>query len=233
MNKEFDKLYEQFVHNPSSFKVGSDLIETKNNLGETLFHYFVIENCIEYASILLNLGAKIDTVDNYHRTPLQNTAILGNSEMLRWLLKNGADPCYQHGESGETALFYSLSHNHHECSKILLENENVDPNQLCKSGRSLSMSIAYSADQESYRLLHEAGAKIFEYKNSVGLSAISELVTYDNYEVLKYLLTTIEDKDINDLILNNEFHSILLDNNKSSKLLFEAGLTGDWTGGFE
>ena len=104
---------------------------------------------------------------------------------------------------------------------------------MYQNDRSLSMAVAYSADGESYKLLHEAGAKIFEYKNSIGLNAISVLVTNDNYEALKYLLTIIEDRDINKFILNNEFSSILQDNNKSSRLLFEAGLTGDWTGGYD
>ena len=92
----FDKTAQFLIQEPSA-------IHAQNSTGETVFHWFVIENEIEIISWLRAHGAEIDNKTNCGDTPLLEAASLGYLDMCQYLLSIGADPCIKN-DLGYTAI---------------------------------------------------------------------------------------------------------------------------------
>lgn len=60
--------------------------------GRNGLHVAAEASSIEIADYFLNRGVAIDTIDGEKRTPLMLAVIAGKPEMVRWLLRQGADP---------------------------------------------------------------------------------------------------------------------------------------------
>ena len=67
-------------------------------------------------------GIPIDFTDEYDRTPLVMAAYYDREEMLKKLLKLGADPNYQCEDSGETALMIAAEANLLNIITLLIES---------------------------------------------------------------------------------------------------------------
>ena len=72
-------------------KEDPSLLNVRDGVGETVFHYVVIENRIDLAQKLLDAGSNVDATEYWHTSPLMNAAELGYLEMVKWLVRNGAD----------------------------------------------------------------------------------------------------------------------------------------------
>lgn len=92
-----------------------------NSIGETALADVVIENYLEAARFLLDLGADVNTRGLSAETPLMYAAGLGYREMVALLLERGADVNAQDGEQ-ETALFKAARHGYAEVCEALLES---------------------------------------------------------------------------------------------------------------
>ena len=79
------------------------LLHARDGVGETAFHYAVVENRLDVATALLEWGSEINTSDHSSATPLMHAVELGYLEMVTWLVQNGANIDLK-DESGETAL---------------------------------------------------------------------------------------------------------------------------------
>jgi ankyrin repeat protein len=80
------------------------LLEAKNPLGgQTVLHFFVVEDALDAVAWLLDQGADINTWNSYAATPLMDAAQRGQRRMCRLLLDRGADVRIRDG-AGETAL---------------------------------------------------------------------------------------------------------------------------------
>lgn len=87
---------------------------------ETALADVVIENYLEAARFLLDLGADVNTRGLSDETPLMYAAGLGYQEMVSLLLGRGAD-VNARDETLETALFKAARHGYAEVCGALLE----------------------------------------------------------------------------------------------------------------
>ena len=79
------------------------LLQARDGVGETAFHYAIVENRLDLAQDLLQWGSDINTRDHSGATSLMHAVQLGYLDAVKWLVKNGAD-IDQKDESEETAL---------------------------------------------------------------------------------------------------------------------------------
>ena len=68
---------------------------------------------------LLACGGRVDAVDEAGRTALYVAAAEGQSDVVRWLLANGADPLLRAGD-GRTALHAAAANGHGGVAELLL-----------------------------------------------------------------------------------------------------------------
>ncbi len=91
-----------------------------SSIEETALADVVIENYLEAARFLLDLGAGVNTRGLSAETPLMYAAGLGYREMVALLLEHGAD-MNARDEEQETALFKAARHGCAEVCEALLE----------------------------------------------------------------------------------------------------------------
>jgi ankyrin repeat protein len=86
----------------------------------TILHDMAQKGNIKKAELLIKCGAEIDPVDEeYQSTPLGMAARWGHLEMVKYLLKQGADP-NKSGASWATPLAWARKKGHVEIEKTLL-----------------------------------------------------------------------------------------------------------------
>ena len=68
----------------------SNLLFEKTGLGETPLHYLAVENQLEAVKLLYSKGADLNTINDCAVTPLSEAASLGYTDMVKFLLENGA-----------------------------------------------------------------------------------------------------------------------------------------------
>jgi len=66
------------------------LVDSLTGLGETPLHFLAVEDQLDAVKLLVELGAKIDTLNRFGNSALAETASLGYVETLDWMLANGA-----------------------------------------------------------------------------------------------------------------------------------------------
>jgi ankyrin repeat protein len=79
------------------------LLNIRDGVGETAFHYVVVENRLDLAEKLLQIGSVVNTQDHAGTTPLMHAVILGYYDMAKWLVLMGADINFK-DDLNETAL---------------------------------------------------------------------------------------------------------------------------------
>lgn len=67
------------------------IVEARNSIGETAFHYLVVEDDLPPVEWLLRHGSDVNTQNEFGATPLMEAAMLGYLGMCRFLLTHGAD----------------------------------------------------------------------------------------------------------------------------------------------
>lgn len=68
-----------------------DLVHCRDTVGETAFHYVVVEDRIDLAELLLAAGSDLNTQTRFGSTPLMDAVTCGYLDMTRWLIGKGAD----------------------------------------------------------------------------------------------------------------------------------------------
>ncbi len=86
-------------------------LKARNSLGETVLHWLAIEDQVEAARALLDLGAEVNAVNKFGDSVLMNAAQLNYEAMCALLLERGADPRYQNPRmSGYSVLSKAAHH---------------------------------------------------------------------------------------------------------------------------
>ena len=122
-SEDFDKLIISIFNDKSNtnnlLKNEPNLIHATNSIGETVFHYLVVENKLTEIKILLNFNANINTQNDFGDTPLSEAAALGYLGMCEFLIQNGADAKMKN-KVGDTALSQAALQNHIQIVNLLL-----------------------------------------------------------------------------------------------------------------
>lgn len=132
-------------------------LKPKSTYGFNAFTSAVAAGNLEAAEALLDAGAKIE--EGAHTiTPLQFAATSGNVEMIRFLIKRGADVNYGAKSGGQTALLSAIYAAKPEAVKALIELK-ANVNSKTKDGDT-PLKAARKGDQEDIiAILKAAGAK--------------------------------------------------------------------------
>jgi ankyrin repeat protein len=132
-------------------------VSVKNAYGFNALTSAVAAGNQETAGLLLDAGAKID--DGAHgMPPLQFAASAGKVDMIRFLVKRGANVNYGVKDGGQTALLYAIFGGHVDAVKALIELK-ANVNAKTKDGDT-PLSAARKGDQEELiAILKAAGAK--------------------------------------------------------------------------
>lgn len=101
-------------------KQSPDLIHCRDTVGETAFHYVVVEERLDLAELLLSAGADINTQTCFGDTPLMHAAMLGNLELVRWLVSRGAT-LEPKNVNGESVLVTAASNERAEIFEFLIQ----------------------------------------------------------------------------------------------------------------
>lgn len=134
-----------------------NLISSKDSSGYTPLHHAAIGGHTEVVEVLLESGAKIDTMGSRGETALFLASSKGNAEVVELLLKAGADP-NQASADGKTPLHRAAMVGNAETVVALLA-AGADPAVTDRSGRTaLELAERYRAgdSERVVRSLQEA-----------------------------------------------------------------------------
>ncbi|HTA95276.1 MAG TPA: ankyrin repeat domain-containing protein [Verrucomicrobiae bacterium] len=108
-NREFlTAIYRDMSEAERLFKADSQFLHYRSMIGETPFHYVIVESDIEKADKLLGWGADINTQNDFGTTPLMSAVTLGELNVVKWLVQHGANLELKN-VNGETALASATS----------------------------------------------------------------------------------------------------------------------------
>lgn len=126
-NMKFDDL-EGYVKRHDHYSINRTLIaypeflNARNEKGETLVHIAVISIDCNILSLLFDLGADINIVDNYGNTPLLTSCAIKADVCALLLLQFGANPCIINF-LGKSCLHYSCQFGLEKVASFLFQNQ--------------------------------------------------------------------------------------------------------------
>ncbi len=86
-----------------------DMIGRKNGIGETVLHWLAVEDDLDAVKWLSGHGADLNSRNEFGTPVVFEVALLGYTELFRWLIANGADPV-QWDADGQSLKEYLLEH---------------------------------------------------------------------------------------------------------------------------
>lgn len=105
-----------------SLGLEKNIVNQKDNLGQTALHKACINGHITVATVLLNKGATIDTSDNNKRTALDIACAKNLTDLVKLLLSRGAH-IRQNQSDLRSSLHIVCSNGNKELAELLLEKK--------------------------------------------------------------------------------------------------------------
>lgn len=134
------------------------LVHARNGIGETAFHFLVVEDAHKPVQWLFARGSDINTTNDFGSTPLLEAAGLGYVEMCRWLLANGADMRIKN-QYDDTALSQAAQSEQRETLELLLARLPSDED-INMYFDSLNVSVLFDRNGHIAELLQQRGLRI-------------------------------------------------------------------------
>ena len=131
------------------------ILDARNSIGETAFHFIAVENEIKTVEWLLDRGADVNTRNNFAATPLIEAAGLGYLNMCKLLLRRGADLKMQN-DCGDTAIATAAEHGKVAVMKYLLKQIGEDET-IFPYFSTITLSIIIRENGRVAELLKERG----------------------------------------------------------------------------
>ncbi|KAK1751560.1 ankyrin repeat-containing domain protein [Echria macrotheca] len=169
---------------------------TRKRRGSTGLHYACLNGYLDATEILIQMGANIESMDMYGKTPLSCAAYNGHEAVVKLLLEKEADIESGSGSGQTTPLSWAACNGHEAVVKLLLEKgaEIESKDGLGRTPLSWAAEDGYEA---VVKLLLEKDAEI-DSKDKDGRTPLS-LAARNNREVVVKLLlekgADIESKD--------------------------------------
>jgi len=177
------------------FVSGDFSIDTRNAEGNSALHEAAANGAQDSADYLLDRGMAVDLPGGSERTPLMAAVVADQTEMVRWLLRQGADPrlkdqdgfrplmlAVREGSTGSVAELAAYDREDLDPALLLaalvgqadvidsLTNYGASVYARMEDGRTPLMIAAENGHVESVKLLLEIGAGRYT-KNSDGRTA--------------------------------------------------------------
>jgi ankyrin repeat protein len=194
-------------------------LRLKNSLGETAFHYQVIEDRLDAVVALAELGADINEPDDFGETPLAHAVQLGYAEVVSWLISKKADlnagrppPLHYaaetgalglarqlldagartdvHNDMGYPVLHVAVEHDSIELVQLLIER-GADILARSEFGQSILHVAACYASEALCRFLIAAGA-VAQVTYPDGETPFDVAVAFGRESVAELLLAATE-----------------------------------------
>lgn len=149
--------------------------------------------------LLLEYPELLNQQDSWGRTPLYIAAHQGFIEVVRVLLKNGADPSIEEEsfpgvfKGGRTALFKAAQYGHSEIVELLLD-AGAFVNKVDKGNQTALHWASWRGQAATVDLLLERGAD-HTIKSAYGRSALFFALWSDKEDVARLIFKKISDSD--------------------------------------
>ena len=211
-------------------ELGAD-INFQDANGQTPLMFTTFKNAVNSAKILLkNQNLKIDAKDYTGSTALMRTAAYGSVEVLKILIKAGAD-INAVNYSGENALIRSVINNNNTIVQVLLQS-GINVNLVDKNGRSPLMVAAQYNNAIIAKQIIKGGADI-SLKDINNNTAFLIAAENNSTEILQILINTnkVTDEEYTQAVVkaamkgNIDVIDILLKKAKKTKEMAFAALT--------
>jgi len=184
----------------------------------------------------LQATANINNKDEFSWTILMRIAAIGNEDIAKLLLDNGANPNIYNdvkaslddndydddNDDNDTALTIGIRYNHAPIVKILLEN-GANPNLQNNVGITSLMITANNGNQDIAKLLLDNGANPNIYDNNND-TALTLAIRFNHVPIVKLLLENGANPDYQDESgITHLMWAVRRDNKPVVKLLLDHG----------
>ncbi|XP_062555858.1 ankyrin repeat and KH domain-containing protein mask-like isoform X3 [Armigeres subalbatus] len=184
---------------------GNSLNEATDD-GDSLLSLACSAGYYELAQVLLAMSAQVE--DRGHKndlTPLMETASAGHVDIIKLLLKHGADVNAQ-SSTGSTPLMFACAGGHEEVVRVLLDNgANVEDHN--ENGHTPLMEAASAGHVGVAKILLERGAGINTHSNEFKESALTLACYKGHLDMVRYLLEAGADQEHK----TDEMHTALME----------------------
>ncbi|GAB1318488.1 hypothetical protein MFIFM68171_08698 [Madurella fahalii] len=161
---------------------------SSDGMGRTALWWALRSGSVATATVLLqHVDFDIDQRDDAGRTPLWWAARNGNEEMVRFLLKGGANASIR-DMAGQTAVWWAVRNGHRGIVQLLLETDRAKPGARGTKGQTSLMWAARRGDAEMAKmLLGKLNATDARARDDEGRTALSWALKSGHVELAKML----------------------------------------------
>ncbi|KAK0611987.1 ankyrin repeat-containing domain protein [Immersiella caudata] len=157
---------------------------TRKDRGSTRLHYACQKGYLDGAEILIQMGANIESKDNYGRTPLLSAAINGHEAVVKVLLEKGVE-VESKDNYGRTPLLSAAMNGHEAVVKVLLE-KGVEVESKDNRGWTPLSWAALKGHEAVVKLLLDKGVEV-ESEDNNGRTPLLWAAENDHEGVVKLL----------------------------------------------
>lgn len=153
---------------------------------ESLLHYAVKFNSLEFARLLLMHNANPNIKNNNGDTPLMIACKMGKESFIKMFLKFSAD-INEKNNYGETALHMALLNGNIDIIKLLITDK-IDLSSLTYSNRSIAHYAVKSGKISVLKFILERTNSDVNEVDGLGNTLLHYACQVSNYDIVNYLI---------------------------------------------
>ena len=160
-------------------------------IGQSFMHELAREGDVLSAEVVFDSGGAIDLPDEEGRRPLHEAAYFGRTEMVSFLIANGAIMDAPIHPFGYTALWFAVGQGNHAAARLLIaKGADLGVNDML-SGQGLLHLAAARGDMLMAGMLIAAGIDALA-EDRRGLTARDYAARNNHHEIERVLLKVME-----------------------------------------
>lgn len=157
-----------------------------DDVNESLLHYTVKFNSLEFARLLLMHQANPNIKNNSGDTPLMLACKMGKDSFIKLFIRFGAN-LEEKNNFGETALHMAILNGNIEIIKLLI-NERTDLSGLTNSNRSIVHYAVKSGKLNVLRFIMEKTNSSINEIDGLGNTLLHYACQVNNFDIVCYLV---------------------------------------------
>ena len=162
-------------------------VNIKDDDNESLLHYAVKFNSLEFARLLLMHSANADLKNNNGDTPLMLACKMGKDSFIKLLIKFNAN-INEKNNFGETALHMALLNGNMDIIKLLI-SEKTDLTQLTESNRSIAHYAVKSGKISILKYIIEKTNSNINEVDGLGNTLLHYACQINNFDIVDFLVS--------------------------------------------